>query len=254
MREKEAKESQADMGSLQHLEALSKIFSPINVEEKGLLYVDLAIEGKTTTTMIYTRATHNFIDAQEAKQLGIKYKQRSGTIKAVNSEVKPIMGIAEAVKVKIGDWQGELDFTIIPMENFKVVLGLEFFCKSYTFLILAVNSLVILDAKTIHVIPLRCMEKAKPMQFKKGLRKDECYVATLRELTNEGNTTYHKESLPSCILEVLDEDRDVMPIKLPKKLPPRREVDHQIELEPSAKPPAMAPYQMAPSELAKLRG
>ncbi|KAI4353826.1 hypothetical protein L6164_002751 [Bauhinia variegata] len=177
MREKEAKESQADIGSLQHLGALSKIFSLINVEEKGLLYVDLAIEGKTTSAMIDIRATHNFIDVQEAKRLDIKYKQGSGTIKAVNSEAKPIMGIAEAVKVKIGDWQGMLYFTVIPMDDFKVVLRLAFFCKNYTFPIPAVNSLVILDAKIIRVIPLRRMEKDKPMisvmQFKKGLRKDE---------------------------------------------------------------------------------
>ncbi|KAI5656492.1 hypothetical protein M9H77_25285 [Catharanthus roseus] len=44
-----------------------------------------------------------------------------------------------------------------------------------------------------------------------------------------------------------------MPDELPKKLPPRREVDHQIELEPGAKPPAMSPYRMAPPELAELK-
>lgn len=44
-----------------------------------------------------------------------------------------------------------------------------------------------------------------------------------------------------------------MPPKLPKRLPPRREVDHRIELEPGAKPPAMAPYRMDPPELEELR-
>lgn len=38
-----------------------------------------------------------------------------------------------------------------------------------------------------------------------------------------------------------------------KRLPPRREVDHKIELEPGARPPAMAPYRMAPPELEELR-
>ncbi|KAI5671110.1 hypothetical protein M9H77_11474 [Catharanthus roseus] len=44
-----------------------------------------------------------------------------------------------------------------------------------------------------------------------------------------------------------------MPDELLKKLPPRREVDHQIELEPGATPPTMSPYHMAPPELAKLK-
>lgn len=45
----------------------------------------------------------------------------------------------------------------------------------------------------------------------------------------------------------------VMPPELPKKLPPRREVDHEIELELGAKPPARAPYRMSPPELMELR-
>ncbi|KAL9256840.1 Retrovirus-related Pol polyprotein from transposon 17.6-like protein [Drosera capensis] len=44
-----------------------------------------------------------------------------------------------------------------------------------------------------------------------------------------------------------------MPKELSKKLPPRKEVDHKIELEPDARPPARAPYRMAPTELEELR-
>ena len=44
-----------------------------------------------------------------------------------------------------------------------------------------------------------------------------------------------------------------MPEQLPKKLPPRRGVDHAIELVPGAKPPARAPYRMAIPELNELR-
>ena len=45
---------------------------------------------------------------------------------------------------------------------------------------------------------------------------------------------------------------DVMPPQLPKKFPPRREVDHN-ELVSEAKPPAKAPYRMSPPELEELR-
>ena len=52
---------------------------------------------------------------------------------------------------------------------------------------------------------------------------------------------------------MLDEFQDVMSSELPKKLPPRREEDHKIELDPGEKPPAMGPYRMAPPELEELR-
>lgn len=52
--------------------------------------------------------------------------------------------------------------------------------------------------------------------------------------------------------EVLKEFQDVMPKELPNKLPPRREVDLEIELESSSKPPSGAPYRMAPPKLEEL--
>ncbi|KAL0458925.1 UNVERIFIED_CONTAM: RNA-directed DNA polymerase [Sesamum latifolium] len=44
-----------------------------------------------------------------------------------------------------------------------------------------------------------------------------------------------------------------MPDELPRKLPPKRTVDHEIELVPGTKPPARAPYRMSQPELVELR-
>lgn len=90
------------------------------------------------------------------RRLGIEFKSSSSTTKAVHSQAKPIIGSVD-MKVKIGDWQGELNFTIVPVDDFKVVLGLKFFCKVHAFPIPAVKSLVVIDTSTIHVIPLRYM-------------------------------------------------------------------------------------------------
>ena len=52
---------------------------------------------------------------------------------------------------------------------------------------------------------------------------------------------------------MLEKYRDAMPDSLPKSLPPRRMIDHEIELVPGAKPPAKNAYRMAPPELAELQ-
>ena len=44
-----------------------------------------------------------------------------------------------------------------------------------------------------------------------------------------------------------------MPPKLPKRLPPKREDYHKIDLDSGAKPLAIGPYRMALSKLKKLR-
>ena len=46
---------------------------------------------------------------------------------------------------------------------------------------------------------------------------------------------------------------DVFPEKLPAELPPQRDVDHRIELEPGSAPPSRPIYRMSPLELDELR-
>ena len=55
------------------------------------------------------------------------------------------------------------------------------------------------------------------------------------------------------VVKILKEFRDVMSAELPKELPPRRPIDHKIELLPGTKAPAQAPYRMSPTELLELR-
>jgi len=45
-----------------------------------------------------------------------------------------------------------------------------------------------------------------------------------------------------CIRRVLEEFPDVMPEELPEDFPPRRRVDHAIEVISGVEPPAKAPY------------
>lgn len=87
------------------------------------------------------------------------------------------------------------------------------------------------------------------IQVEEGLKKgDLTFLETLVEIKPEKFI-----EVPDQVVTVLNEFADVMPSELPKALPPRRAVDHIIELEPSTRPPAEVPYRMAPSELAKLR-
>jgi hypothetical protein len=49
-------------------------------------------------------------------------------------------------------------------------------------------------------------------------------------------------SFPKCVKQVLDEFPDVMLEELLNELPPRRRIDHVIEVMPRVTPPAKAPY------------
>ena len=47
---------------------------------------------------------------------------------------------------------------------------------------------------------------------------------------------------------ILDEFKDVFPIDLPSGLPPKRAVDHKIDLVPGAQPVSIPPYRMSQLE------
>ncbi|KAL0462762.1 UNVERIFIED_CONTAM: RNA-directed DNA polymerase [Sesamum latifolium] len=88
------------------------------------------------------------------------------------------------------------------------------------------------------------------MQFEKGCKRSEpSYLCTLRfdEIEKASGP------IPGVIKKLLKEFENVMPDELPRKLPPKRAVDHEIELVPGTKPPARAPYRMSQPELVELR-
>ena len=48
--------------------------------------------------------------------------------------------------------------------------------------------------------------------------------------------------------EIMDEYRNVFPQKLPKGRPPKREIEHSIEIDLEAQPPNRAPYRLDPTK------
>ncbi|GJW49012.1 putative retrotransposon gag domain, aspartic peptidase domain protein [Tanacetum coccineum] len=213
------------MGSIRILNAIKEKTEVPKVVGKGLQYVEETINGVKVRALVDFGATHNFVADDEAKRLRINATKGNGTIKA-----------------------GTIDLSVVSMDDFKVIIGLEFLDKVRAFPMPFANSLCILDGgKTFMVSTERDAKSGaktlSAMQFKKGFNKSEpCYLAVTRLETDEGSS---KAEVPKVIERVLDEFKDVMPKELPKKLPPRREVDHTIELEKGFQAPRQSPLPNA---------
>ncbi|XP_058008477.1 uncharacterized protein LOC131182958 [Hevea brasiliensis] len=97
--------------------------------------------------------------------------------------------------------------------------------------------------------PISKKKLLSALQFKNGVkRREQSYVVV--PIVKEGGKA---PPFPSQIQDVMAKFQDVMPEQLHAVLPPRRGIDHEIELLPGTKLPARAPYRMAPPELAELR-
>ncbi|KAL5823009.1 hypothetical protein ACOSQ4_020909 [Xanthoceras sorbifolium] len=203
--------------------------------------------------MVDTGATNSVVSKDEAKRLGLKVSKEAGWLKAVNSTVRPLVGMARGVSISMGNWNEKIDLTVAPMDDFKVILGMDFL-EQVKVVPLPFRRYIAILEDTPYIIPTIAKSGSKTpylsaLQVKKGLKNGEVtYLAMVKH--DEGKVPTNE--LPKEI-KVLKKYKDVMPAKLPKKLPPRREVDHQIELEPRTKPLIKAHYRMAPPELEELR-
>ncbi|CAL9120466.1 unnamed protein product, partial [Musa textilis] len=220
-----------------------------------LMYVNIRLNGQTTRAMVDTGATHNFIADREAKRLGLILEKNPSRMKAVNSEAKRISGLAKGVSIKIGSWSGRTNMMAVPLDDFQVILGMEFMHAAKLVPMPFLDSICLMGGDNPCVVSVTRRGTQDPqqlsaLQLKKGVRKGELtFVAAMKLETLDGGA--RKE--PAAVANVLKEFEDVMPPELPKTLPPRRGVDHLIELEPGVKPPARPPYRMPPPELAELR-
>ncbi|KAK2980239.1 hypothetical protein RJ640_026535 [Escallonia rubra] len=123
-----------------------------NVPGKGLMYVDIKVNGKAIRAMVDTGATHNYISSTEVEKLGLTLEKGCGRVKAINSAAQPVAGIARSVLIKIGPYEGRTNFSVVTMDDFKLILGLEFLRDTKTTVMPCTNSLAMLGSKPC-VIP-----------------------------------------------------------------------------------------------------
>ena len=155
--------------------------------------------------------------------------------------------------VRLEAWNDLIDLVVVKIDNFDVVLEMKFLLEHHVIpMSLAKCSVITGSTPTVVQSDICQLNEAKiilAMQLKKDLDRDEPMfrAISLESLENPG------EIVPKDILCVLERYRDVMSDSLPKSLPSRKMIDHEIELLPWAKLPAKNAYRMTPPKLPELR-
>ncbi|XP_028072148.1 DNA damage-inducible protein 1-like [Camellia sinensis] len=132
-------ENEAQLGSIQLLGSISKknkkIQEPRSIQKKDVLYVEVKVNGITSHALVDTGATHNFVSTEEAKRLGLKMKEDKGWSKPVNTKAKPIQGVVRSADMTIGSWIGQVEFSVIEMDDHSIILGMDFMRKNNVMLV-----------------------------------------------------------------------------------------------------------------------
>ncbi|ERN13245.1 hypothetical protein AMTR_s00040p00232750 [Amborella trichopoda] len=217
---------------------------------KGLMYIETYINRKAAKAMIDMGATHNFVSKDEAKRLGLWFAEETGWVKAVNSRAKPIHDTACGVDICTSQWRGKIDLSIVPMDDYQVVLGMDFLCWVRVVPMPFVNMVCILEEGAPCMVPMLqgiktivpmddyqvvlgmdflCWVRVVPMPFMNmGCIMEEgapCMVSVV-----QGIKTTHK-TLSAMQLTMVG-----LPLSVLKKLPPKGE---ETGLEPRANSSAL---------------
>ena len=158
------------------------------------MYVKALVNGKATKALVATSVFHNFVLEDEAKRLELQASKEEGWLKAVNSASKPSHREAHWVAMHISSWKGIVDFTVVPMDNFKMVLGMDFLQKVKVVPLSFLCSMAILEEEKPCMVPMVTKDSPKTpmlsvMQVNKGLKRKKVgtYLATLKEEKNDGS-------------------------------------------------------------------
>ncbi|KAK3020469.1 hypothetical protein RJ639_047123 [Escallonia herrerae] len=155
-----------------------------DVPGKCLTYVDIKVNGKAIRAMVDIGPTHNYIYSTEVERLGLTLKIGYRRMKAINSAAQLVVEISRSVLIKIGSYEGKTNFSIVIMDDFKLILRLEFLRDTKTTVMPCTNSLAMLGSKPCVILTISPREGERSisaLQLKKGLKRDETtYLAMLR--------------------------------------------------------------------------
>ncbi|KAA0033332.1 uncharacterized protein E6C27_scaffold845G001510 [Cucumis melo var. makuwa] len=177
--------------------------------------------------MVDSGATHNFITEAEARRLGLRWERDSGKMKAVNSIVLPIGGLVKRTTIKLGGWKGPVDFVVVKMDDFDVVLGMEF----------------LLEHQVIPMPSAKCL--AITGSFSTVVQADICQPNGFKMISamqlDESRAQKEPPSV-EILLGALEKPRETVP----------KDTLCVSEKSHEAKAHAKNAYRMAPPELTKL--
>ncbi|EOY02880.1 Uncharacterized protein TCM_017282 [Theobroma cacao] len=195
----EEEEQQGDetvrLGSMQ-LEAVCKG----GKRAKGLIYADMVVAGQQVEALVDMGVSDLFVSEQGAVKLGLKADSAGGWVKTVNSKWVRTKGIAKGIDVQLGEWHWTEDIEVIQMDDYKVVMGLDFLERIQAFLVPHNDCICILGSKGQCIVLVRrgCAQPTKTLSAIQ-LVEGEQICAAVRSL----------EDTPNSIVEAPDEVLEV---------------------------------------------
>ena len=173
------------------------------------MHVHVVVNGLQVKDVVDSGVTHNFMATKKASKLGLKLEDDTNQIKTVNSKAQKIHGVSKNVLMQVGDQNGTCSLLCVPLDDFDLILGIDFLLKAKVALISYLGGLMVLDEiQSYFMQVLRAKDSDKgqhemlsAIQLKKSLEQGQkTYVTTLIEI-KEGQSMEVLDSVVGILKE-----------------------------------------------------
>ena len=213
----------------------------------------VSIAGKEIYALIDPGSTHSFISSKLAFQLRLDREDLTYDL-CISTPLGDTMlakQVCRSCLVQVGKAKLRVDLTLIPLQDFDLILGMDWLTEHR----------VVLNCFTREI---KIHSPGQPEVMIHGEKQGlpTCFVSAAKacKMIRSGCEAYLANVVDTReldkraigIIPVVREFKDVFPEELPG-LPPKRDVDFAIELIPGTAPISISPYRMAPAELLELK-
>lgn len=199
-------------------------------------------------------SSHSFMNPRIVEELGLEMGPRVDlVVELANGFNYWVSKVTPMLEFKIGGLESEGTFNELPLGNFDLILGMDWLVGVRANILCSDRKLVCYDKEgsSYEIEALKTSLKCKIISsahFMKLDRRDKGLVfAIYLNDPKEGGKVIGDQDYP-----ILKEFKDVFLKKLPG-LPPFRDVDHVIDLDPQSKPVVIPPYRFSLPKLVELK-
>ncbi|XP_057439895.1 uncharacterized protein LOC130731637, partial [Lotus japonicus] len=204
----------------------------------GLIRGECEIDGNLLTVLFDSGATHSFVSKDCVSRLHLPITTLSFDL-MVTTPARTLIANAACMHCSVvyKDRTFHANLVCLPLKNLDVILGMDWLSHYHCLLDCSRKKVVFPDSDLFEYLSINHISAS----LSEGTQK---YFSLL---SLEGKKESNIQGIP-----VVRDFADVFPGDVPG-LPPVRDVEFVIDIVPGTGPISIAPYRMAPAELAELK-